>query len=103
MNVLLDRLAREPVLIGGAVYATLEAAYPDASPAVKLAWTAWITLAQHMFSTSKRTAEENVEGAKYVGAVEHQAVALAGQVTAEPDPPTPAKPPAKKAALAKRQ
>lgn len=70
MKTVLDRISREPVLLGAAALATFEAAAPGASTAWKLAIAAWIAYLQRTFSTSKRTADENVEVARYVGAVE---------------------------------
>lgn len=107
----LDRLAREPVLAGAAALATVDAAFPDLRPAIKLAVGAWVALLQRAFSTPKKAAEANeaglraqadsrvdevvalvdekVEAAKYVGAVEHQATALAGKILARPLRPKP--------------
>lgn len=101
----LARIAREPVLTGAAVLATLEAAVPDLSPGWKLAATAWVALFQRAFSTPKAAAEEavanatagvedQVEVAKYVGAVENQATAIAGRVIARTRPPADGMPPA---------
>jgi len=92
---LADRVSREPVLVGAAVQAQLLASFPNWSPAARLAVGAWIALFQRGFSTSKKTADENVdtakaevatkvEEAKYVGAVEHQALALAARVPNRP-------------------
>lgn len=94
MNVakLWDRVSREPVLIGAAVQAQLLASFPDWSPAARLAVGAWVALFQRGASTSKRTAAESVETAKFVGAIEHAAVSTAGQVLARPLRAKPAEP-----------
>lgn len=92
MSGLWARLAREPVLAGAAVIATLEAAVPDLSPGWKLAAGAWVALFQRALSTPKAAADERVEVAKYVGAVEHQATVLAAQIP--PRRPLRAQPPA---------
>lgn len=92
LAALLDRIAREPVLGFGAIGLSITAWAPslvdnDAKKAAVAGILLWL---QRTFSTSKKTAEENVttakadvdtkvEVAKYVGAVEHQAVAAAGQ------------------------
>lgn len=93
MMGLLARVGREPVLTGAAVAATLEAALPNMGAGWKLAVGAWVALYQRAYSTPKATADEReaaakattvdeVEGAKYVGALEHQATVLAAQVPA---------------------
>jgi hypothetical protein len=71
MRRLLDIAAREPVYLGAAVLATV--AIADPSPLVMAAAVAWVSWAQRMSSKSKRTAAEDVEIARYVGAVEGQA------------------------------
>jgi hypothetical protein len=80
-------ITREPVVFFGAVLATFEAAFPDVSPAVKLAAAGWCTWLQRMFSTPKAKADTAVEVAKYVGAVEHQAVVSAGAALNAPSQP----------------
>ncbi len=70
MTGVLDRIRREPVYLGAAVLATFEAAWPSAPTGVKLAAGAWVAFGQRAFSTAKATAEERVEVARYVGAVE---------------------------------
>lgn len=79
-----DRVSREPVLVGAAVQAQLLASFPDWSPAARLAVGAWIALFQRGFSTSKKSADESLEASKYVGAIEHQAIAVAGQALSRP-------------------
>lgn len=81
---IIDRLVkREPVLFFGFLGLVIGAA-SDVDPASKwgVVIAAGVTLFQRAWSTSKVTAEENVEIAKAVGAVEHQATALAGRLAA---------------------
>lgn len=72
LSKILDRLAREPVLFFG-LFGLYITAYQeqlvdtDAKKAFVAAAVLW---AQRTFSTSKRTADENVEVGKYVGALE---------------------------------
>lgn len=75
MKLVWERITREPVLLGAAVLATVEATAPEMSTAGKLAVTAWVSLFQRALSTPTVTAKEQVETAKWVGAVE----ATAGQ------------------------
>ena len=97
MNRVLDRLSREPVLGFGAIALSITAWAPswvdtDAKKAALAGILLWL---QRTFTTSRKTADENVETAKYVGAVEHQAVVTAAQLiaNAEPSPPSPPSPP----------
>lgn len=99
IGAVFDRIQRYPVLFFGAVGAWIKSkAHIDTGGGDDLALTATILWLQSAFSLSKKTAEENVaavqaqvdmpvEVAKYVGAVEHQAVAAAGQAIAEPQRP----------------
>lgn len=68
---LADRFAREPVLFFGALEAYLlgftDIFNTDLRKGFLTAATLWLT---RTFSTSKRTADENVEVGKWVGAVE---------------------------------
>lgn len=81
-----DRLVkREPVLFFGAIGLWITAAAdvkPESATGIALAGT--ILLFQRAYSTAKVTAEENAEGAKYVGALE----AATGQPPAPPDAPS---------------
>lgn len=105
---LIDRAAREPVLGFGAVGLSITAWWPQFvdNDAKKAAVTGILLFLQRIFSSSKKTAEEQVgaakaeaqqakvdakadveqqvEVAKYVGAVEHQATAIAGRVLSRP-------------------
>lgn len=54
-----QRLAREPVLIGAAIIATLEAAAPSLSTGWKIAAGAWVALLQRAFSSPKAAVEES--------------------------------------------
>lgn len=92
---LIDRIAREPVLGLGAIALSITAWEPgwvdtDAKKAAMAGILLWL---QRTFSTSKKTADENVESAKYVGAVEHQNIAHAAQIIAAA-PPAPLNQPA---------
>lgn len=88
----IDRIAREPVLGLGAAGLSITAWAPtwvdtDAKKAAMAGILLWL---QRTFSTSKKTADENVESAKYIGAVEHQNVANAAKMIAAADvQPTP--------------
>lgn len=78
---LIDRIAREPVLGFGAVALSITAWAPgwvdtDAKKAAMAGILIWL---QRTFSTSKKTADEQTESAKYIGAVQHQAIASAGR------------------------
>lgn len=79
MSKLAPIITREPVLFFGAILATFEATLPNAAPVVKVAAAAWATYLQRMFSIPTSKADQRVEEAKYVGAVEHQAMTAAGQ------------------------
>ena len=85
---LLDRILREPVLVFAAIQAQILVLWPSMSDGGRLALAAWVALFQRALSTSRRSADEGVETAKYVGAVEHQATALAGQLGAALAPAT---------------
>lgn len=87
MRRLLDVIAREPVYLGGAVLSTVAIANP--SPLVMASAVAWVTWAQRLASKSKRTAGEDVEIARYVGAVEGRAALLPH----DPEPTTGSPPP----------
>lgn len=77
---LLDKVQRYPVLFFGAAAAWVKLwCHVETGDGVDIALTATVLWLQSAFSLSKKTADEQVEGAKYVGAVEHQAVAQAGQ------------------------
>lgn len=81
LRSLLDRVQRYPVLFFGAVGAWIKAKVNiETGGADDLALTATILWLQSAFSLSKKTAEEQVEGAKYIGAVENQATSLAHNV-----------------------
>lgn len=94
MKGLFDRLSREPVLGFAAVGLAITAWLPQwvDNDAKKLAMAGIIAWLQRTFSKSKKTAEEDEEAAKYVGAVEHQAVVSAGTIIARTKPAAP-KPP----------
>lgn len=90
---LLDRASREPVLGFGAIGLGITAWWPALvdNDAKKAAVGGILLYLQRIFSTSKKSADENVanatadvdtkiETAKYVGAVEHQAVALGATI-----------------------
>lgn len=80
----IDRLIRrEPVLFFGFVGLVIGAA-ANVDPASKwgVVIAAGVTLFQRAYSTAKVTAEENAAAAKYVGATEQQATALAGRLLA---------------------
>jgi hypothetical protein len=89
MNRVLDRISREPVLGFGAIALSIAAWWPSlvSTDAKKAALAGILLWLQRTFTTSRKTADENVEGAKYVGAVEHQAIATAAQVIAASAPP----------------
>lgn len=75
-----DKVQRYPVLFFGAVAAWIKVWWRiDTGSGSDLALTATVLWLQSAFSLSKKTADEQAEGAKYVGAVEHQAVVAAGQ------------------------
>lgn len=78
-----ERIAtKEPVLLGGAFLATLQARYPDMSQAVLIAWTAWISLLERMGSVPAAKIEA-AHAAGYDKAVaELNELALAAQPTA---------------------
>lgn len=72
---IVDRFAREPVLFFGAIEAYLLGFHEDVfnTDLKKGFLTAAMLWLMRTFSTSKRTADENVEVAKWVGAVEVRA------------------------------
>lgn len=80
-----DRMLREPVLGFGLIGLFVAAYAPElVDTAPEQAFVAGVVLyLQRIFSTPTKTAEENVEAAKYVGAVEQQA----GIPPAAPPPP----------------
>lgn len=85
---------REPVLffaaVQGYVYAWLPSLVDsDLKKAFVLAAVAW---GQRSLSTPKANAEAQAEGAAYVGALEHQATAQAGQLLAAPQRPIRVRP-----------
>lgn len=101
-----DRIQRYPVLFWGAVASVARAkAHIEIGSADDLWLTGFALFLQSAYSVSKKTADERVasagledpavqariaeneEVAKYVGAVEHQAVAAAGVALAEPTRP----------------
>lgn len=85
LEKIVDRLIRrEPVLFFGFLGLVIGAAC-NVDPASKwgVVIGAGVTLFQRAYSTSKATAEENVVGARYVGATEQQAVMLAAPVLAK--------------------
>lgn len=97
LKALYDRASREPVLFFGAVGLSITAWEPAwvATDAKKAAVAGILLYLQRIFSTSKKSADENiaiaqagtgaqVEVAKYVGALEHQATAAAGSLLAAP-------------------
>lgn len=92
---IVDRLVkREPVLFFGAIGLWIGVAWdidPDSRAGLALAGT--ILLFQRAYTESKAVAEENVEQAKYVGAVENQAVTNAGIVLAQSEPTRPLRAP----------
>lgn len=55
------RLAREPVMAIAAVLGTIEAAWPGASPATKIAIGLWAAYLQRCFTNAKATTEERVQ------------------------------------------
>lgn len=80
-----DRISRYPVLFFGAVSAWIVAIWhvkPDTP--VGFALGATVLFLQNAFSVSKKTADENAQGAAYVGAIEHQNVALAARALSRP-------------------
>lgn len=94
-----DRMTREPVLGFGAVGLSITAWAPALvdNDAKKAAVAGILLYLQRILSVSKKTSEEQVETAKYVGAVEHQAVTNAAKVIGleqqapvAPPPPEPA-------------
>lgn len=99
VNGLGDRIQRYPVLFWGAVASLVRAKSHIEVGSVDDLWiTGFALFLQSAYSTSKKTADENVEAAKanvdeqvetakYVGAVEHQAVATAAQVLSAPQRP----------------
>lgn len=99
-----DRVQRYPVLFFGAVEAWVVALFHvEADSPIFLALTATVLWLQSAFSLSKKTSDENVAAAKdevpaevsaYVGALEHQNVALAKTVIDAPQRPLRARPPA---------
>jgi hypothetical protein len=93
MNVVVDRISREPVLAFGAIGLSITAWAPSVvnTDAKKAALAGILLFLQRTFTTSRKTAAENVETAKYVGAVEHQAVATAAQLIASSDPSSASK------------
>lgn len=68
MKKLLDLLVREPVLAGGAVLGWIAVLHP--SQIVMAATVSTVTWIQRLASKSKKTAAEDVEVARYVGALE---------------------------------
>lgn len=85
LTVLIAGFKREPVL-GFGLVGLVVAAYAPAliDDDAKKAFVAGLVLfLQRAFSTPTTVAAQNVEVGKYVGAVEHQAVATAAQVYAQ--------------------
>lgn len=101
-----DRIQRYPVLFWGAVASLARAkAHIEIGSADDLWLTGFALFLQSAYSVSKKTADERVanaamedpavqervaekvEEAKYVGAVEHQAVVSAGAALAAPQRP----------------
>jgi hypothetical protein len=81
VNAVYKALTKEPVLLGAVFLAVGDAAVPEGSPwrGVVIAAVAWVV---RMLSTPAQRVAEKVEEARYVGAVEHQATALAGRLAA---------------------
>lgn len=88
----LDFIRNEPVLLGAALAGTADGIclLADLSTTtqgivhgITVAWIAWIV---RILSTPTKKVDEQVEAAKYVGAVEHQATAAAGVIIAHTRP-----------------
>lgn len=93
---MLNALRREPVLLGAALSITadggclLAGASTEAQAIIHGITLAWVAWGVRLLSTPTVKAEQRVEEAKYVGAVEQHATALAGQIIAAPPArPTP--------------
>lgn len=92
MKTLYKILAKEPVLLGAAAIAVFTAAAPNASAAWNAAAVAVVAWIVRTLSTPTSKVAARVEEAKYVGAVEHQALAALAP---------PARPPRVRAAAKK--
>lgn len=109
MNVLYKILSKEPVLLGAALTVTADGVALIAGVStttqtilhgITVAWVAW---GVRELSTPEAKVAQQVEAAKYVGAVEHQALAslTAGPATIHQHFAAPVKKAAKKAAAKK--
>lgn len=85
-----DGISRYPVLFFGALYKFITAKAHIETGSVDDIWlTALMLYLQSAYSVSKKTADEQIEGSKYVGAVEQQNVMHAQEIIKRTTPRKP--------------